>query len=103
MIGRSASTVSWELRRNADGLGRYRASTAHALAYGWASRRKPAKLVTNQRLRDIVEADLAKKYSPEQITGRLKRSYPDRPEMQGVPKPSTSPSTSSPEAPSNAT
>ena len=32
---------------------------------------KPAKLVTNQRLRDKVEADLAKKYSPEQIAGRL--------------------------------
>jgi transposase, IS30 family len=31
-IGRSASTVSRELRRNADGLGRYRATSAHALA-----------------------------------------------------------------------
>jgi transposase, IS30 family len=29
-----------------------------------------------------VEADLAKKYSPEQIAGRLKVDFPDQPEMQ---------------------
>jgi hypothetical protein len=47
IIGRSPSTVSRELRRNADGLGRYRATSAHALAYHRASRPKPAKLLTN--------------------------------------------------------
>ena len=82
VIGRSPSTVSRELSRNADGLGRYRATSAHALAYARASRPKPAKLATNQRLRDKVEADLAKKYSPEQIAGRLKVEYPAQPEMQ---------------------
>ena len=82
IIGRSPSTVSRELRRNADRLGRYRATTAHALAYHRASRPKPAKLLTNLRLRDMVEADLAKKYSPEQIAGRLKVEFPDQPEMQ---------------------
>ena len=56
-IGRSPSTVSRELRRNLDGLGRYRATSAHALAYVRASRPKPAKLATNARLRGIVEAD----------------------------------------------
>jgi transposase, IS30 family len=81
-LGRSPSTVSRELRRNADGLGRYRATTAHALAYHRASRPKPAKLLTNLRLRSMVEADLAKKYSPEQIAGRLKVDFPDQPEMQ---------------------
>jgi IS30 family transposase len=81
-IGRSPSTVSRELRRNRDGLGRYRATTAHALAYERASRPKPAKLATNLVLRGIVEDDLAKKYSPEQIAGRLKLEFPDQPEMQ---------------------
>jgi hypothetical protein len=33
IVGWSPSTVSRELRRNADGLGRYRATSAHALAY----------------------------------------------------------------------
>jgi len=82
IIGRSPSTVSRELRRNANGLGRYRATSAHALAYHRASRPKPAKLLTNLRLRSMVEADLAKKYSPEQIAGRLRVDFPDQPEMQ---------------------
>jgi transposase, IS30 family len=81
-IGRAPSTVSRELRRNADRLGGYRATTAHALAYVRASRPKPAKLVTNLVLRGKVEADLAKKYSPEQIAGRLKVDFRDQPEMQ---------------------
>ena len=81
-IRRAPSTVSRELRRNADRLGGYRATTAHALAYARASRPKPAKLVTNLVLRGKVEADLAKKYSPEQISGRLKLDFPDQPEMQ---------------------
>ena len=37
---------------------------------------------TNLELRGKVEADLAKKYSPEQIAGRLKVEFPDQPEMQ---------------------
>jgi IS30 family transposase len=82
LIGRSPSTVSRELRRNSDGLGRYRATSAHALAYDRASRPKPAKLLTNLVLRGKVEADLAKKYSPEQIAGRLKVEFPHQPEMQ---------------------
>ena len=81
-LGRSPSTISRELSRNADGQGRYRATSAHALAYERASRPKPAKLATNLRLRAKVEADLAKKYSPEQIAGRLKVEFPDQPEMQ---------------------
>jgi IS30 family transposase len=81
-IRRSPSTVSRELRRNPDRLGGYRATTAHALAYARASRPKPAKLVTNLVLRGKVEADLAKKYSPEQISGRLKVDFPEQPEMQ---------------------
>jgi IS30 family transposase len=82
LLGRSPSTVSRELRRNADGLGRYRATSAHALAYHRASRPKPAKLLTNLSLRSMVEAELAKKFSPEQIAGRLKVDFPDQPEMQ---------------------
>lgn len=78
---RNPSTVSRELRRGADRQGRYRARSAHARAYERASRPKPAKLVTNQRLRAMVEADLKRKYSPEQVAGRLCREFPDDPEM----------------------
>ena len=80
-VGKSASTISRELRRNnVVGVG-YRATSAHALAYERASRPKPAKLHVNIVLRAKVEKDLAKKYSPEQIAGRLRVEFPDREEM----------------------
>jgi transposase, IS30 family len=80
-LGRSPSTVSRELRRNADRCGAYRASAAHARAYDRASRPKPAKLATNLALRERVQDDLRRRYSPEQISGRLRRQFPDDPEM----------------------
>ncbi len=80
-LRRSPSTISRELARNADGIGRYRAGAAHMLAYERASRPKSAKLVTNQVLRKRVQTDLQKRYSPEQITGRLREDFPDQPEM----------------------
>src|SRR5665811_1923316 len=76
-LGRSLSTISRELTRNAGATGGYRATTAHALAYERASRPKPAKLVTNVELRRKVEEDLRRRYSPEQIVGRLRRQFPD--------------------------
>jgi transposase, IS30 family len=79
--GRSPSTISRELRRNGDRRGGYRATTAHALAYERASRPKPAKLHSNLALRAIVQDDLTRRYSPEQIAGRLRRRFPDDPEM----------------------
>src|SRR5665809_94490 len=80
-VGRSPSTISRELARNADRTGRYRAGSAHVLAHQRASRPKPAKLVTNQVLRERVQTELTKRYSPEQIAGRLREDYPDQPEM----------------------
>jgi len=79
-LGRSPSTISRELARNAR-PGRYRASSAHVLAHQRASRPKPAKLVTNQVLREQVQTELTKRYSPEQIAGRLREDHPDQPEM----------------------
>jgi IS30 family transposase len=80
-LGRNVSTISREVARNRDGQGRYRASTAHAQGYERASRPKPAKLRVNVPLRERVEQDLRKKYSPEQIAGRLRADFPDQPEM----------------------
>src|SRR5215203_2946328 len=80
-LGRSVSTISREVTRNRDGQGRYRASAAQVQAYERASRPKPAKLAVNGALRQRVEQDLGKKYSPEQIAGRLRADFPDQPEM----------------------
>ncbi|SDS46696.1 Transposase and inactivated derivatives, IS30 family [Microlunatus soli] len=85
-LERSPATISRELRRNAEPDGRYRASSAHARAYQRASRPKPAKLATNPRLRDRVQADLKKKYSPEQIVGRLRVEFGDDPQMRVSPE-----------------
>jgi transposase-like protein len=71
-LGRSPSTISRELKRNADRRG-YRATTAHALAYDRASRPKPAKLATNLALRELVQDDLQRRFSPEQIAGPCRR------------------------------
>ena len=81
-LGRSPSTVSRELRRNAGCGGQpYRATSAHALAYERASRPKPSKLATNLALRKQVEQDLQRRYSPEQIVGRLRQEFPQDQEM----------------------
>ena len=85
-LGRSPSTICRELARNDDPRGGYRASSAHALAYERASRPKPAKLTTNVVLRAKVEQDLQRKYSPEQLAGRLRIEFPDDPEMRVSPE-----------------
>jgi hypothetical protein len=68
-LGRSASAISRELVRNSDGNGIYRATVAHPLAYEWAGRPKPAKLVTNMVLRARVELDLEKNLSRRPMIG----------------------------------
>jgi IS30 family transposase len=80
-LGRAPSTVSRELARNAEGGSGYRATTTHALARERASRPKPAKLAVNVALRELVQDDLRRRYSPEQIAGRLRRQFPGQPEM----------------------
>ncbi len=81
-LGRAPSTISRELGRNAEAPGRYRATSAHARAWERAARPKPAKLACNLVLRGVVEQYLEKKYSPEQIVGRLRVEFPDDPEMR---------------------
>jgi IS30 family transposase len=85
-MGRSPSTISRELARNAEAPGRYRAMSAHAAAWERAGRPKPAKLATNLALRARVEKYLEKKYSPEQITGRLRAEFPNDLEMRVSPE-----------------
>jgi len=75
-LGRSPSTVSRELRRNG-GRQRYRAHESDQAAWDRARRPKRCKLVTNPALARIVARQLRALWSPEQIAGWLKRSYPD--------------------------
>ncbi|WP_159706959.1 IS30 family transposase [Arthrobacter sp. 18067] len=80
-LGQAPSTISRELRRNADKVFFYRATTAHARAHARAARPKTAKLNSNKPLRKEVEKRLDKKDSPAQIAGRLRKDFPNNPEM----------------------
>jgi IS30 family transposase len=74
-LGRAPSTISREIARN-DGQRYYRASQADQAAWDRARRPKTCKLVQNRTLAHIVADKLQLLWSPEQIAGWLKRSYP---------------------------
>ena len=74
-LGRAASTVSREIARNG-GRTSYRATKADERAWNQALRPKPCKLVLNGRLRQAVAVKLKRYWSPQQISGWLKRRYP---------------------------
>lgn len=80
-LGRAASTVSREVRRHG-GREAYRAGQAEERAWRLAQRPKPCKLACSARLREAVARKLCLKWSPEQISGWLRRRYPGRPGMQ---------------------
>ena len=79
-LGRAPSTICREV---VSGGGRpgYRAWRAERLAATRARRPKPRKLAGNRPLRQLVEALLALRWSPEQIAGRLRHDHPDEPEL----------------------
>lgn len=75
-IGKSTATVSREIRgRSLEGL--YLPYHAHTAAAASRSRPKASKLVTNDQLRHVVEEGLSKRWSPEEISHRLVKDYPD--------------------------
>jgi IS30 family transposase len=75
-LGCSASTVCREVNRNG-GRRRYRAQKAEEQALKRSRRPKRCLLAMNERLRDMVASKLREDWSPEQISGWLKRRYPD--------------------------
>ena len=79
-LGRSPSTVSRELARNG-GREKYRAHRADRAAWGRARRPQVCKLALNAALRSQVEELLGLRWSPQQIAGWLKATYPDDQEM----------------------
>jgi IS30 family transposase len=77
-LARAPSTVSREVAGNG-GRRCYRAQTADGAADRRARRPKPAKLVLQPRLRAVVEAKLALRWSPQQIAGWLPLAFPEDP------------------------
>ncbi len=95
-LGRSAGTLSRELKRNGwvrpklpRGVGRplvaggYRADVAHRRATACTTKpRIPKKLRPDTALWDQVMSYLQEGYSPEQIAGTLATVHPDAPSLQ---------------------
>jgi IS30 family transposase len=82
-LGRSPSTVSRELRRNADPrAGGYQPERAERLAWERQRRPKASKLAGNPVLREAVQGMLDRRYSPEQASGRLTVEFPGDPAMR---------------------
>ncbi len=80
-LKRAASTISRELLRNG-GETCYRDTKADEAAWGRARRPKTCKLACNPALAQIVGGKLQSQWSPEQIAGWLKRTYPDDKDLQ---------------------
>ena len=80
-MNRAASTVSREVTRHG-GRPAYRAHDADRQAWVWALRPKRCLLAMNRKLRDLVASKLLLDWSPEQISGWLKKQYPDEESMR---------------------
>jgi IS30 family transposase len=75
-LGRAPSTISREIKRNGE-QEHYRASQADQAAWDRTLRPKTCKLAENRALAHIVAGKLQMQWSPEQIAGWLKHTYPD--------------------------
>jgi IS30 family transposase len=75
-LGRAPSTISREVDRNGS-ADRYRAALSDQSAWDRALRPKRCKLACHPSLRRTVSRKLRRKWSPEQIAGWLKYSFPD--------------------------
>ena len=85
-LGRAPSTVSRELRRNAAGSKGYRPFEAHHRATARRARSHPWRIETNGELRQLVAELLAQRWSPQQISRRLKLRFPGEPGMRLCPE-----------------
>jgi IS30 family transposase len=82
-MDRSPSTICRELARNAGSRsGGYLPERAHRLAWERQRRPKGSRLSGNPALRAAVQQLLDRRYSPEQVSGRLEVLYPGEAAMQ---------------------
>lgn len=75
-LGRHPSTISRELRRHRDSSGIYLPRTADHDAHRQRARPKIPRLAGNTQLRLIVQRKLNRCWSPEEISGWLRKTYP---------------------------
>lgn len=81
-LGRHHSVISREIARNRSAYGDYRPIVAASMAESRRARPKARKLESNQRLHEFVADGLDQKWSPEQVSGKLKEKFPDDMDMR---------------------
>ena len=81
LLGRDHSGIAKEIARNG-GRRHYRATAAQDRCDAMRVRPKSRKLESSSRLHDAVNEGFKTKWSPRQISERLKQDYPDDPEMR---------------------
>jgi IS30 family transposase len=85
LLNRAPSTVSREVARNG-GRGVYRAAVADGRAWRRSRRPQPCRLSTRPALRRAIAHKLAQQWSPQQISGWLRRTFPSDPDRQVSPE-----------------
>ena len=78
-LDRAPSTISREIRRHG-GRTRYRAQRADRRAWARARRPKVCRLATRPLLRRLIAEKLTEQWSPQQIAGWLRRTFPSDPD-----------------------
>jgi IS30 family transposase len=81
-LSRHRSTIGREIARCGKRRGHYAPFVAERWARRLACRPKPTKLSASARLLAAVEAGLAERWSPEQISAKLRVDHPDDEEMR---------------------
>jgi IS30 family transposase len=82
LMGRSASTISRELRAGADSAGRYRPHEAHRRSLQRRKLTRSSRLSQDAELREWVADRLKARWSPEQISHTLVQRFPDQPDRR---------------------
>ena len=85
LLDRAPSTVSREVARNG-GRSVYRAAVADRHAWRRSCRPQRCRLSTRPALRRAVAHKLAQQWSPQQISGWLRCTFPSDPDMQVSPE-----------------
>jgi IS30 family transposase len=74
-LGRAASSISREIRRNSDSDGRYRPHHAEHAARARACKPRQRRIALDSVLAEAIAGLLAKRWSPEQVAHELRRLF----------------------------
>ncbi|MEV3927496.1 IS30 family transposase [Actinomadura coerulea] len=85
-IGKSFQTVYREIKRGSKPEGRYEPFWAHNQALLRRRRPKDVKIAASASLRALVRHKLTERWSPQQVSRFLARTYPEDPAMRVCPE-----------------